>query len=166
MRRVIYPLIWEGVTIKRPFAGIYSNDDLESSEGNVISDYEGSADEIDLPSYDNSIPDVLISITDISGAALVSKESDNSLAYIKQLSDLTIDISISLPDGEFVSIPLKRIDTGRIIYKFGIVNSGSIQIDLQLPTGGKWICDEQLLFQEGREGVNFLFKGLALICEV
>ncbi len=52
-RRVIYPFISNNkFGIQRPFFGTYSNDDVNTVEGYVISDYDGETGASELANYD------------------------------------------------------------------------------------------------------------------
>lgn len=54
-RRVIYPFISNNsFGIQRPFFGVYSNDDVSTVQGYVISDYNGDTGASELANYDPS----------------------------------------------------------------------------------------------------------------
>lgn len=163
-RKVIYPFVSNGsFGIQRPFPGDYSNDDVETVSGSVISDYDGTANQAQLPDYQEPQP-VAISVLDITGPALLNKNPESTVAIIKELTDISIRIAVDLPDNTPILIPLMRRDTGRIIKAFGTLMGGEVTLDIQIPTAGEWYCDTELVSQETLADYSFTFTGIHLTC--
>ena len=158
-RSVIFPLVKDGSLIVYPDDRALFRDCAENGDGSVIGEYSG-----DLPLDDYIDPSIDVVITSISGDGYLG--GDNSLFYAKELLELSIVATIDKPDGTQLVLPMRREDTGRVIYKFASVLAGSVSFDFAFPTSGKWECTESLINTTAAGDDTFVFAGVVAIVDL
>ena len=157
-RSVIYPALYDNMGAPiRPFEGVYSNDDIATVAGSIISMYDGSATEAQLPAYVPA-PPIQIVITDISGAGYVG--GDFSQFYAKNGVELSITASVDKPDGTMLILPIRRMDIEEVVNCFGAVAGGSVIFTFAFSSAGDWECDEDLINTKAQGDDVFSFAGV------
>ena len=83
------------------------------------------------------IPITITSITDAVISDIVTGE-----VVVKELTPFTMTASIPLGQDAPFLVPIKRTDTGRIVYVAAEVISDVMTATISLPTSGAWVCGE------------------------
>lgn len=148
------------------FAGPVDNEIFPSNYvGNYTGDPAAIAD-FGMSEYTAPIPaePINVVITSISGDGYLG--GDTSLFYAKELTNISISATIDKPDGTRLVLPMRREDTGRVIYKFASTVGGVATFDFAFPTSGKWECDEALINTMAAGDDVFLFAGVTAIVDL
>lgn len=82
-------------------------------------------------------------------AITISSVAPSTVADGRYIATESVALTISgtvdgLPDGSYI-FPVKRIDTGRIIYMTASLVSGALTVSGSFPTSGDWRVDNALI---------------------
>ena len=81
-----------------------------------------------------------ITITSITGA--ISSDIVTGEVVVKELTPFTMTAAIPLGQDAPFLVPIKRVDTGRVVYVAAEVVSDVMTATISLPTSGAWVCGE------------------------
>ena len=102
------------------------------------------------------IPITITSITDA-----ISSNVETGEVVVKELTPFTMTASIPLGQDAPFLVPVKRIDTGRVVYISAQVVNDVMTATISLPTSGAWVCGEDEVNSNlSDEPFEFSFTGL------
>ena len=81
-----------------------------------------------------------ITVTSITGALISDIETGE--VVVKELAPFTMTASVPLGVDVPFLVPIKRTDTGRIVYVAAEVVNDVMTATIALPTSGAWVCGE------------------------
>ncbi len=165
MKRVIFDEIRNGSMLVLPDdAGLFSDTDTETAEGKVISNYRGDKD---FPTYvePEETPPIELVITDVQGALSVSDDFSYFLA--KEGAEVTFSGTLNIPNSpKPFALPIKRDDTGRVIFSLAAVTNGTFTTKVKFPTSGMWHTDAELVNSFRDPGEHIVFGGVKGVVSV
>ena len=102
-----------------------------------------------------------VAITGISGAGYIA--GDDSSFYAMEQQPIVVEATVDKPDGTAMVLPIKRVDTGRVIYSMSQVVGGAVTFSFAFPTAGDWIVTEELINTKAQGGDIFTFAGMSAV---